>query len=53
MRTQFGASFAAVRSVAGKGFNFRRGFPATPALAAPAPAQNAPSHDRRRQEKGG
>lgn len=34
MRAQFGAKFAAVRSVAGKPFNFRRGVLATAAFAA-------------------
>ena len=34
MRTQCGTKFAAVRSVAGKPFNFRRGVLATAALAA-------------------
>ena len=36
MRAQFGAKFAAVRSVAGKTFNFRGGLLATAALAASA-----------------
>lgn len=36
MRAQFGAKFAAVRSVAGRLFNFRGGLLATAALAASA-----------------
>jgi hypothetical protein len=53
MRTQFGASFAAVRSVAGKGFNFRRGFPATLRSRRPRLRKMPPHTIRRRQEKGG
>lgn len=43
MPAQFGAKFAAVRSVAGKPFNFRRGVLATVALAASALAGCMPA----------